>query len=295
MAIDPNTTMGYVHLTVSALDRSLAFYQQNLGFKLHQREGQTARLGAGGPDLLWLTEQAGARTVAGVTGLYHFAILVPSRLALAQSLRQLAETRTPVQGFADHHVSEAIYLADPDGNGIEIYRDRPRTEWRWSDGQLHMTTDPLDIEGILAELAETPEPWSGLPAQTVLGHMHLHVADIAKAEAFYGDVLGFELTTRYGASASFFSAGGYHHHLAFNTWAGRGAPPPPPDAVGLRYFTINLPDQAELDRVAGRIKQAGIEVKEKEAALFVRDPSHNGMILVGGPMSEVPAELTTGT
>jgi catechol 2,3-dioxygenase len=154
-----------------------------------------------------------------------------------------------------------------------------------------MTTDPLDIEGILAELAGHPEPWSGLPAQTVLGHMHLHVADIAEAEAFYGQVLGFELTTRYGANASFVSAGGYHHHIAFNTWAGRGAPPPPPDAVGLRYFTINLPNQAELDRVAERIKQAGIEVKEREGALLVHDPSRNGLVLVAGHRPEVVAEL----
>ncbi len=183
--IHPDTHLGYVHLTVANLERSLAFYQDRLGFQLRRRSGQTAYLGAGGPDLLLLTEQPGARQVSRVTGLYHFAILTPSRVALAQSLRRLAETRTPVQGFSDHGVSEAIYLADPDGNGIEIYRDRPRSEWPWENGQLAMVTDPLDVEGILAELGPQPEAWPGLSPQTTLGHIHLHVARLKEAEAFW--------------------------------------------------------------------------------------------------------------
>ncbi|MCK6626032.1 MAG: VOC family protein [Anaerolineae bacterium] len=278
-SIHPATTIGYVHLIVANLDRSLAFYQENLGFQLHRRDGDTAYLGAGGPDLLVLTEQPGARTVSGVTGLYHFAILTPSRLALAQSLRHLAETRTPLQGFSDHLVSEAIYLADPDGNGIEIYRDRPRSEWPRQNGQLQMATDPLDVQGILAELETQPAPWAGLEPETTIGHVHLHVATIPSAEAFYVETLGFDLIMRYGPSASFVSAGGYHHHLGLNTWAGVNAPPPPPDAAGLRYFTINLPEASALAAVVERIQQAGLAFQEKDGVVFLRDPAQNGVVL----------------
>ncbi|NJN97192.1 MAG: VOC family protein [Anaerolineales bacterium] len=281
-SIHPATNIGYVHLTVANLDRSLVFYQDNLGFQLHRREGDTAYLGAGGPDLLVLTERPDARPVSGVTGLYHFAILTPSRVALAQSLRHLAETRTPVQGFSDHWVSEAIYLADPDGNGIEIYRDRPRSEWPRQNGQLQMATDPLDLQSILAELEAQPAPWTGLEPETVIGHVHLHIATIPSAEAFYVGTLGFDLIMRYGPSASFVSADGYHHHLGLNTWAGVNAPPPPPDAAGLRYFTLNLPDSAALAAVVERIQQTGLAFQEKDGVVFLRDPAQNGVVLATG-------------
>jgi catechol 2,3-dioxygenase len=285
-SIHPDTTIGFVHLTVANLDRALTFYQAKLGFQLHRRNGDTAYLGVGGPDLLVLTEQPGARSVSGVTGLYHFAILTPSRVALAQSLRHLAETRTPLQGFSDHLVSEALYLADPDGNGIEIYRDRPRSEWPRQNGQLQMATDPLDIEGILAELGPQPEPWTGLQPETLIGHVHLHVATIPAAEAFYIDTLGFDPILRYGPSASFVSAGGYHHHLGLNTWAGVNAPPPPPDAVGLRYFTITLPDAAALAAVVERIERAGVAFQENDGIVFMPDPSQNGVVLSVGREAE---------
>ncbi|MBI1877710.1 MAG: VOC family protein [Chloroflexi bacterium] len=290
-SIHPNTTVGYVHLTVANLDRSLAYYQESLGFQLRRRDGNTAYLGAGGPDLLLLTERPGARAVSGVTGLYHFAILTPSRLALAQSLRHLAETRTQVQGFSDHWVSEAIYLSDPDNNGIEIYRDRPRSEWPRQNGQLQMATDPLDVNGILAELGPQPEPWTGLLPETSIGHVHLHVATIPSAEKFYCEMLGFDLMTRYGPSASFVSAGGYHHHLGLNTWAGVNAPPPPPDAAGLRYYTINLPDAAALKEVIERIENAEVDFKEKDGVVFLRDPSKNGVVLATRQDAETIAEF----
>lgn len=289
VSIHPDTTIGYVHLTVANLERGLTFYQDKLGFQLHRRDGDTAYLGAGGPDLLALTELPGARSVSGVTGLYHFAILTPSRVALAQSLRHLAETRTPLQGFSDHLVSEAIYLADPDGNGIEIYRDRPRSEWPRQNGQLQMATDPLDIEGILAELGPQPEPWTGLQPETIIGHVHLHVATIPAAETFYINTLGFDSVLRYGPSASFVSAGGYHHHLGLNTWAGVNAPPPPPDAVGLRYFTINLPDAAALTAEVERIEGAGVAFREKDGIVFLRDPAQNGVVLSVGREPEAIA------
>ena len=277
--IHPDTRLGAVHLTVTDLDRSLDFYRDRLGFHLHRREGTTAYLGAGRADLLILTDQPHARPSSGTTGLYHFAVLSPDRPALARSLQRLAETRTPLQGFADHGVSEAIYLADPDGNGIEIYRDRPRAEWPVDRGRLQMVTDPLNVDDLLAELAGQPAPERGLPPETILGHIHLHVAHIDQAEALYCDLLGFELMQRYGPTASFLAAGGYHHHLGLNTWAGVGAPPPPADAVGLRWFSICLPDQAELDKVTARLHEAGLTLEEWAEGIFLRDSSENGLIL----------------
>lgn len=278
--IHPATHIGAVHLTVADLDRSLAFYQRRLGFKLRDRSGATAFLGAGGPDIVVLTEQPGAQRAAGTTGLYHFAVLVPSRLELARVLRNISRTKTPVQGFGDHLVSEAIYLADPDGTGIEIYRDRPPEEWPRDDGgRIRMATDPLDIDSLLAELDGQPASWAGLHAQTMTGHIHLHVADLDQAEAFYGDVLGFSRVLRLGGSASFLSAGGYHHHVGINTWAGVGAPPPPAGALGLRWYTIRLPNSDELRKTVERVRDAGIPIEERADGYLIRDPSHNGIVL----------------
>ncbi len=277
VSIHPQTRLGSVHLTVTGLERSIHFYESSLGFRLRRVEANTAYLGAGGADLLALTENRNARPARDATGLYHFAVLVPSREELAQSLRRIAETETPVQGFSDHFVSEAIYLADPDGNGIEIYRDRPREQWRDAQGNFHMTTDPLDIQGLMSELRGESEAWKGLDPRTTLGHMHLQVANVAAAEKFYVGVLGFDLMMGMG-SAGFVSAGGYHHHIAFNIWNSRGAPPPPPDAVGLRHFSIVLPDERELARVSDRVRRAGIALDETDQGLFVRDPSQNGIV-----------------
>ena len=283
-SIHADTKLGYVHLTVSDLKKSLAFYQDVLGFKIHSHaaRGGTARLGAGEQDLLLLTENPGARLMAHATGLYHFAILVPSRFHLAQSLRRIADTETPVQGFADHLVSEAIYLADIDGNGIEIYRDRPRAEWHDARGNLRMGSDPLDTRSVLGELNGRDEKWNGLGAGTVLGHMHLQIANVGRDEAFYRDVLGFDVMMNMG-SASFVSAGGYHHHVGMNIWNSAGAPPPSPDAVGLRYFTVELPDHNELGRVIDRVRGAGVAVEETGPGLLVRDPSSNGVVLSAQP------------
>lgn len=278
-SIHPDTTIGSVSLTVSNLDRSLSFYQERLGFQLHRRKEDTAYLGAGRSDVLVLTENPGATQPGRTTGLYHFAVLVPSRFKLAQSLQRLIETRTPVQGFADHLVSEAIYMPDPDGNGIEIYRDRRREDWPIENGQLRMATDPLDIDGLLEELHGQDSEWEGLHPDTVLGHMHLHVADLGAAERFYRDVLGFDLIMRYGPSASFLSAGGYHHHIGINTWAGVGVPAPPDGAVGLRWFTIVLPNQEALESTSNRIQRAGNQVEERQNEIFLRDPSENSLVL----------------
>jgi catechol 2,3-dioxygenase len=228
--------------------------------------------------LLILTENPSAPTVHRATGLYHFAILVPSRVDLAQVLKNIGDTETPVQGFSDHLVSEAIYLADLDGNGIEVYRDRPRAEWYDSNGNLRMASDPLDLRGLLGELNGKEGSWAGLDPKTVLGHMHLQIADVRREEAFYRDVLGFDVMMNMG-SASFVSAGGYHHHIGMNIWNSAGAPPPPPDAVGLRYFTVQLPSRDGLSKTIDRVRNAGVSVDETETGLLVRDPSHNGVVL----------------
>ncbi len=276
--IDSQTRLGFVHLTVSDLGIALTFYQDTLGFKLHRHEGDTAWLGAGGEDLLVLTENPEAKHLRYATGLYHFAILVPSRLELARSLARLAEVQAPLQGFADHLVSEAIYLADPDGNGIEIYRDRPRSEWHDERGRFRMATDPLDVRGVLGELEGHPEAWKGLDPGTVLGHMHLQVSHVRPAEAFYRDVLGMDVMVNMG-TASFVSAGGYHHHVGMNTWQSAGAPPPPPYSIGLRYFTVQLPGEEPLRQVTDRLYTAGLKLEETEQGLLVRDPSQNGLVL----------------
>jgi catechol 2,3-dioxygenase len=280
-SIHPATRLGAVHLTVSDLSRSLPFYQQVLGFQLHRRENGVARLGAGGENLLTLTEQPGAqRFIRGHSGLYHFAVLVPSRLELARSLRRMAEAQVRLDGFSDHRVSEALYLPDPDGNGIEVYRDRPRDEWYDTRGNFRMATDPLDIDGVLGELAGQPEPSALLDRGTVIGHVHLHVAHIAESEQFYLNGLGFDRMARYGPSASFVSAGGYHHHLGLNTWAGEGAPPPPPNAVGLRYFEVRLPSTHALNLTVDRARSAGLQLDECENGLLARDPSQNVLLLL---------------
>jgi catechol 2,3-dioxygenase len=277
--LDPNTSVGQVALTISNLERSIEFYRDVLGFKVRSHNHGVVHLGAGGEDIVVLYENPQARRVRGTSGLYHFAILVPSRAELAKSLRHLAETRWPLQGFSDHLVSEAIYLPDPDGNGIEIYRDRPRDQWPRLNGQIRMATDPLDLDSLMAELDGQAEPWKGLPPQTVLGHMHLHVGNLPQAKQFYGDVIGLDLITRFGNSALFMSAGGYHHHLGLNTWAGAGAPPQPPDAIGLRYFTLKLPKSGEVGAIVDRFRGNGGSIEETEKGVLLRDPFQNGLVL----------------
>lgn len=278
-SIHPSTGLGPVALRVRDLDRSVDFYSNDIGLTLTAMESPEARLGAGDVHLLTLREDANARIMRGTAGLYHFAILVPSRIELARSLKRLADSNTPLQGFADHLVSEAIYLADPDGNGIEIYRDRPRDQWPRENGQLLMATDPLDINGLLDEISGPSEPWTGLAAGTTIGHVHLQVSDLGKATHFYREILGFDLILRYGPSAAFLSAGGYHHHVGLNTWAGRGIPPAPDNATGLIHFTIELPDQESYQSIAHRLESQSLAVDQRAQGLKIHDPSGIGILL----------------
>jgi catechol 2,3-dioxygenase len=265
--------LGAVHLTVSDLESSVAFYRGALGLRLHRREKAVAAMGTGGEeDLVVLHEEPGARRAGRHAGLYHYALLYPSRMELARAALRLVATRTPIQGASDHGTHEAIYLRDPDGNGIELAADRPRDVWPdlanpgWDGGPR-----PLDLDGLLALVAgEEPrrEAGSGL----VVGHVHLHVGDIERGLSFYRDVLGFERMFSM-PTAAFVAAGGYHHHLGFNVWRGEGVSPAPAGRVGLRHWTIVLDDPADLDAVRRRVRAAGVEVEEREDGGFVvRDP-----------------------
>ncbi len=277
--IHPETDLGPVELTVTSLERSMRLYADVLGLVARDLGGaeRAVTLSAGGDPLLVLYEHAEARPrPARSTGLYHVALLLPTRRDLARTLAQLARTGYPLTGASDHRVSEALYLNDPDGNGLEIYADRPRTAWPRVGNEVRMTVDPLDANGLLAELDTAP--WAGLPAGTVVGHIHLHVRDLGEAATFYGEVLGFALMQRF-TGALFMAAGGYHHHLGLNTWAGAGAPPPPPDAVGLRRFTVRLPDGEALEAVAGRLRDAGVAHERRADGLHMRDPSQNALLL----------------
>ncbi|HEV7669042.1 MAG TPA: VOC family protein [Thermoanaerobaculia bacterium] len=271
------TFVGPVELTVRDLDRSLAFYTQRIGLeRLPGSDLGPTTLGAAGLPLLSLVENPEARTVRGTTGLFHFAILVPTRRDLGVVLSRFAATGTRLSGAADHGVSEALYLSDPEGNGIEIYRDRAAEVWPRAGGKLAMFTEALDLEALLEEGSEAP-PSPTLPAGTIMGHVHLHVRYLDEAERFYVGVLGFEEMQRYGPSALFVSAGGYHHRVGLNTWQGEGAPAPPSDATGLTHFVIRLPDRQALDRVGQRLEAAGVPSEEQGQGLFTRDPSGNGM------------------
>jgi len=277
--IAPETTVGPVHLTVADLDRSIDYYRDRIGLRVIRRDGSEAALGTRGDELLVLYQEPGAQSVQGHTGLFHFAILLPGRLDLARWLAHAAESRVQLSGASDHLVSEALYLRDPDGHGIEIYRDRPRDEWSHDGDEIRMASLPLDLNAILATLDEEPGAYAGMPDATTMGHVHLHVRDIPEAERFYRDVLGFDLMAHLGSEATFLSAGGYHHHVGGNTWAGHGASPPPPGSAALRHATILVPDDAERDRLAGRVADTGREPEAVDGGVIVRDPSQNAWLI----------------
>jgi catechol 2,3-dioxygenase len=275
--------MGAVHLTVSDLDRSVAYWQRDIGLALCEHAGASAALGAGGRDLVVLHEELGARSARGYTGLFHLALLVPDRADLACWLAHAARDRVSLTGASDHFVSEALYLRDPDGHGIEIYADRPRPVW---EGQVRerLTTLPLDTGALLAELDDSASaPFDGLPAGTVMGHVHLCASDIPETNRFYRDVVGFALMASLGREAVFLSAGGYHHHVGANIWESAGAPPAPPDTAALRHATIVLPGATARDALADRLARAGHPVEEAPDGLRTRDPSGIALVVAVAP------------
>jgi catechol 2,3-dioxygenase len=279
--IAPDTELGTVRLTVSDLDRSRMFYERAIGLRTTERDDGTLALGvADDRALIELRgDSAAPRLNRRAPGLYHLAIVVPTRRDLAFALGRLVVARWPLDGASDHLVSEALYLSDPDGNGIEIYRDRPRAEWPRSDGELQMGTLALDLDDVLAELDGAPGLQEQAPAGTRIGHVHLQVSDIPTAEAFYHGVLGFDVIVRGYPGALFVSAGGYHHHVGLNTWHSAGTAPASAGSVGLRSFTIELPDSAELDAMAARIEAAGLAYERRVDGILVRDPFANAVLL----------------
>ncbi|HET7248314.1 MAG TPA: VOC family protein [Gemmatimonadales bacterium] len=272
------TRLGHVRLQIADLARSIAYYEETLGLRVLRHEGSSALLGAQGDDrpLVELDERAGARpaTHRGHTGLFHFAILLPDRPSLGRFVRHVGEIDERV-GAADHLVSESLYLQDPDNLGIEVYADRPRSTWRRIGRELMMATDPLDLAGLVRDAG--PKPWTGMPAGTVMGHVHLHVGDLTVASAFYSEALGFDRTVWQYPGALFLAASGYHHHLGTNTWAGSGAKPPGVDEAQLLEWTIELPNTANLDAASHSLARAGYGSEWDNSAgsaraLLTRDP-----------------------
>lgn len=276
-------SLGPVHLQVAGLARSVAWYERVLGLRVeHRAEGRASLAPQDDPTpLVVLAERPGAAAAPrrGRLGLYHFAMLLPDRAALGRFVTHLAATGTRA-GASDHQVSEALYLTDPDGLGIEVYADRPRTTWRRQDGELVMGTEPLDLDAVAGAAGD--RPWTGMPAGTRIGHLHLHVAALDEAGRFYGEALGLTPTVRGYPGALFLSAGGYHHHLGVNTWAGGEAAPARPDEARLLEWTIVLPRRAEADAAAGRVRSAGYSVRASASAWLLDDPWGTRLRLVSG-------------
>ncbi|WP_017812064.1 VOC family protein [Paenibacillus shenyangensis] len=272
--ISPALEIGLVKIKVSQLERSIAYYTEVIGLQVLQQDETTAHLSADGIHPIVIIEEIANAIILppqSAAGLYHFAILLPDRVSLGLSLRNLLKHRQNI-GQGDHLVSEALYLNDPDNNGIEIYADRPKETWQKDEhGYIIMGTEPVDVEGLL-ELAEG-KVWNGLPAGTKIGHVHFHVTDLSEARKFYVDVLGFEMMLTDNRSVAFISAGGYHHHMGLNTWAGVGAPKAPANAAGIDYYSLQLPNREAIDEVAARVRAAGISADEEGQFLWVTDPS----------------------
>ncbi len=274
--IDPDLRIAGVQLAVADLPRSVDFYQRVLGLELHEMNEDSARLGGTGEQaaLELLRLRDAVALPAHSTGLFHVAWLHPSRAALAATVRRVAGAQWPFDGAADHGVSEALYLSDPDGLGIEIYADRPRAQWQRppSGKGVRMVTLALDIEDLLAQSQDAPS--ASIAPGTGVGHVHLKVAEVPRAESFYSDVLGFEPQAQI-PSAAFLSAGGYHHHIGLNSWQSAGGAPAPDAAPGLRRIDFELSGNSALDQLEQRILKASPNaVRERdEDALLVADPN----------------------
>jgi catechol 2,3-dioxygenase len=263
--------LGAVHLTVSDLERSVAWYEAALGLRVHRREGSVAQLGDGTETSVVLREDVRARPAGRHAGLYHYALLYPSREALARAAVRLAVTRTPIQGASDHGTHEAIYLPDPDGNGIELAADRPREQWPTPEEEFSGAGPrALDFDGLFV-MAPDHDPGPAVAEGLRVGHVHLHVGDIARGLGFYRDVIGLE-EWFVMPTAAFVAAGGYHHHLGFNTWRGEGVGPAPEHVAGLRHWTIELPSAGDVAEVHARVEAAGLKTDPTGRGFAVRDP-----------------------
>ncbi|MFD2043276.1 VOC family protein [Ornithinibacillus salinisoli] len=270
----PTTYVGEVNINVTDLERSLHFYKNILGFRVLKQSSLSVVLTADGKTPILSLEQPPEviSREAKTTGLYHFAILLPTRADLSSFLKHSIRSGVPL-GASDHYVSEALYFNDPDGNGIEVYRDRPSSEWNWTEGQVAMATEPLDGDNLLAE---GDKEWNGMPEDTILGHIHLHVANLEETEKFYVNGLGFKIVTKY-PGALFASTGDYHHHIGLNVWNGVGAKPPVKNSVGLNWFELVFPSEEAVKQTVSKLNSMGVTVKHDNEVV---DPAGNVIRLV---------------
>ncbi len=275
LAKTETAVVGTVYLNVANHDRMMKFYQETIGLHELRRDGETVYLGTGKNELLALIPKSNGIHYPRTTGLFHFAILLPTREDLGRAFRHLLQHNVNLQGASDHIVSEALYLADPEGNGIEIYRDRPRGKW-YKEGQFQLATLAMDTDGVLRAGMANDSVWRGLPDDTIMGHIHLHVADVSTAEAFYGDILGMDVMANM-ESATFMSYDGYHHHLGANVWGGRV--PPPADALGLDHYVLTVADSARYEAITARLQANNIPIETTDNGIFFRDPSQNAILL----------------
>lgn len=275
-----STHLGRVRLQVADLDRSVAFYENVVGLRVIRRDADSVSLGTHGEDheIVRLRHLSSARPVPrrGLLGLYHFAILLPDRASLGRFIAHLGEIGA-YAGMSDHFVSEAVYLTDPDGLGIEVYADRPRDAWKYDEGQLYMTTHHLNVDDLVR--AAGGERWKGMPRGTVLGHVHLYVNDINEAESFYHQALGFDKVVWSYPGALFMSAGGYHHHLGTNIWA-KGAPPASDADARLLEWEIVVPTRKDAEAAALHVKQSDYSAKEENGEWILTDPWGTSLRLV---------------
>jgi len=273
----PNTYVTNVEIKVSDLQRSLNYYQEVIGFKVLQQESHKATLTADGKTALLTIVQPETveEKTRFTTGLYHFALLLPSRRDLANVISHFHKNGVYF-GASDHDVSEALYLSDPDKNGIEIYADRPEDKWTWHSNQVHMVTEPLNIQSILAEGNDT---WSGLPTGTVMGHIHLSVSNLTEAEEFYTKGLGFDIVTRYGTQALFISTGRYHHHIGLNTWYSENAPKLGEHQVGLKTFSLRLDNEQQVATMKENLRAIDAPVTDIAGGFQTEDPAGNKILL----------------
>ncbi len=278
-SIHPRTHIGVVTLRVANLERSRSFYEGILAFQsLEEAPGKVVLGGQDKQPLLELVEVLGAEPQPHrATGLYHVAILFPTRPDLGRELLRLIEAGWQI-GQGDHLVSEALYISDPDGNGLEIYQDRPRSMWRWTNGTVQMATDPVDIRGLVDDGTHKAETWDVIPAGTRVGHIHLQVGNISEAKQFYHTILGFDVTAQL-PGALFVSAGGYHHHIGLNTWQSQGGKPTPANHAGLQKYVIAIPTREGLQEVKNRLVAHNISFEGQEDLIHVNDPWSNEIVL----------------
>lgn len=272
------TNVNHIHLKVGQLTRSISFYKEKLGFYILKQTEHIAHLSTNEKDILITLEEIQSTNPLShnKTGLYHIALLFPTRKELANCLNHLLVTKYPLQGASDHLVSEAIYLADPDGNGIELYVDRPTEIWTKNNNTIEMATNHLDVQDLLAQKSESP--FIKLSPETIIGHIHLQVANIADSERFY-QLLGFNIVNRYGHQALFMSTGGYHHHIGLNTWRSKDASSTKHDEVGLKSFTIKYPNEETRKAVVDQLKVHHIIIENQDNGFTVKDPSDNLILL----------------